>query len=251
MISSHEQYSSVAIPTVTIGHLEILNCTVDEGLRLISDAIEYQTPTQVVFVNTHVVNKIHRTPLAPILDGAIKFNDGVGMDIAARINGSRFVENLNGTDFLPRLLHKAWLSHWGIFVYGAQQNALNHFIDKVNRTFPGLSINGIDGYGNASCDEIIRIINASEAQILLVALGVPDQEIWLASHLEQTSCLVGIGVGAFVDMYGGTITRAPKIWRLVRCEWLWRLVHEPRRLWRRYLVEGPGFLYWSLQNRDR
>ncbi len=249
MISTHERARLSVLPTVNIGDLEILNCTLEDGLDLISWIIEFESPAQVVFVNTHVVNKIHRTALSPILRETLKFNDGIGMEIAARLNGCRFAQNLNGTDFLPHLLHRAWSQHWGVYVYGARKTALEAFIQKASALFPGLELSGTDGYSNVPVAHLIDDIRSSGAHILLVALGVPGQELWLNAHLQQTGCLVGIGVGAFIDMYGETIPRAPRIWRSARCEWLWRLIHEPRRLWRRYLVEGPGFLWWTLSNR--
>lgn len=89
---------------------------------------------------------------------------------------------------------------------------------------------------------IVRQIRDAKTDLLLVAMGNPDQEKWLARYLVATGARIGIGVGAFFDFAAGTATRAPTWMRAIKLEWLFRLSREPKRLWRRYLVGGSHFL---------
>ena len=94
-------------------------------------------------------------------------------------------------------------------------------------------------------------ILASRADVLLVAMGNPRQEFWLADHLPSTGCRLGIGVGGLFDFLSGDVARAPVWVRAARLEWCYRLMREPRRLWRRYILGNPIFLmrvlgqWWS------
>lgn len=98
---------------------------------------------------------------------------------------------------------------------------------------------------------IVAKIVASKADVLLVAMGNPLQELWLAEHLQATGCRLGIGVGALFDFLSGDVARAPLWVREARLEWVYRLLLEPGRLWHRYLVGNPVFLmrvlgqWWS------
>jgi len=89
---------------------------------------------------------------------------------------------------------------------------------------------------------IIADIRASQADVLLVGLGNPIQELWLMENLAETGCRLGFAVGALLDFMAGRFPRAPEWMRELRVEWIYRLVQEPLRLWRRYLVGNPVFL---------
>ena len=90
--------------------------------------------------------------------------------------------------------------------------------------------------------DIIRQINDSEADIVWVGLSTPKQERWMAAHRRRLNAPALIGVGAAFDMHAGNISRAPSFIRRTGFEWMYRLVLEPRRLWRRYLANNPAFV---------
>jgi lipopolysaccharide/colanic/teichoic acid biosynthesis glycosyltransferase len=99
---------------------------------------------------------------------------------------------------------------------------------------------GFDGAQDA--DEAVAAINASGADIVLVALGVPLQDVWLHRHAVRLNAALTLGVGALFDFLAGNVRRAPKLVRKARCEWVWRLAMEPRRMARRYLAGNVTFL---------
>ena len=87
-----------------------------------------------------------------------------------------------------------------------------------------------------------QTISASGADVVLVAMGNPDQELWLRNNFGATGCRLGFAVGALFDFIVGEAQRAPVWVRTARLEWIYRLAHEPRRLWRRYVLGNPIFM---------
>ena len=101
-----------------------------------------------------------------------------------------------------------------------------------------------DGYFTEQQESsIIEMINHSGAAILLVGFGVPKQELWLALNREQLNPSVCMGIGGLFDYYSGRIPRAPVWMREIGLEWSWRLMQEPSRMWKRYIIGNPLFLY--------
>jgi exopolysaccharide biosynthesis WecB/TagA/CpsF family protein len=171
--------------------------------------------------------------------------------LAARLLGDRFPADLNGNFFTPLLLRRAAERDWPVYLLGAKPGVAAAAADALAGSIPGLHVCGVhDGYfSGADLDGVIAGIRDSGAQVLLVALGNPAQERWLDAHLEKTGARIGIGVGAFFDFQTGTIPRAPAWMNRLGLEWVHRLILEPRRMWRRYLLGNPLFLVRVLRSR--
>lgn len=248
---SPDPLPSISLDTVRIGALEVVDCSPKRALAYLIQQIETQVMTQVVFVNAHVVTTMYDRPnLRQILLHSVQFNDGVGIAVAARLHGQRIRDNLNGTDFCPQLLDEASRRQWPVFFYGARPEVLKRALTEARRRYPDIQVAGRSGYGTDDPQEAAELARDFGARIILVGLGVPIQEEWLSQHLADTGCSVGLGVGAFFDFLGGSVRRAPRGWRSLRLEWLWRLLREPHRLWKRYLIGGPRFLWWAWSCRE-
>lgn len=224
-----------------------------DAVSAIDDAIGRRTCQPVAFANANLLHQASETPaLRTALQEFLILNDGVGADIASRILfGRRFADNLNGTDFIPHYLGKA-RRPLRIFLLGARPDVAARAARSVQEAFPRHTIAGVaHGYfRDSEQDDLIATIRAARADLLLVAMGNPRQELWLARHLPATGCAVGVGVGALFDFLAGEVVRAPLALRRLRLEWLWRLAQEPRRLFRRYCVETPSFLGRVMQQRQ-
>lgn len=198
----------------------------------------------VAFVNAHALNVAagdirYREALH---HASLVLNDGLGIGIAARIEGAPFTDNLNGTDLLPVLLRDFAASGHTVFFFGAAPGVAERTAAQWAHDVPGLRVAGaLDGF-TLSGTAAAEIIRASAADVVLVALGNPRQEIWARSLGERTGARLTIGVGAFFDFSAGVVRRAPWVVRRARMEWAFRLLQEPRRLARRYLVGNPAFL---------
>ena len=153
--------------------------------------------------------------------------------------------NVNGTDLFPELC--AQLQHSGLrlFLLGARPGIAEATAENMRKRFPGLDICGTrHGYfDRAQTRQVISEINRSGADIVLVAMGVPHQELWIDAHRQHLDARVLMGVGGLFDFYSGRISRAPVWVRELGMEWGWRILQEPGRMWKRYVIGNPLFLY--------
>ena len=198
------------------------------------------------FVNAHCINvEGHDTEYHHALqDSDLLLPDGVGLEIAGQMCGAHLKENLNGTDLFPEICREASDAGVGVFLLGGQPGVAGGAADWARRHYPPLRIAGThSGFFDADEeDALIGEINASHTGILLVGLGVPLQEKWIARNRDRLNMPVVMGVGGLLDYYSGRIPRAPRIVRTCKCEWVWRLGMEPRRMAKRYILGNALFL---------
>ncbi|ETX11201.1 UDP-phosphate galactose phosphotransferase [Roseivivax halodurans JCM 10272] len=207
---------------------------------------------RIAFLNAHCANVAARdTAYADALVTAdMVLPDGIGIDVAARLQGLSLAENLNGTDFTPRLMARAASKGLSVFLLGGRPGVAEEAAKRLCLDHPGLRVVGTrDGYdGMANEAAAIAEINAAHPDILLVALGVPKQDRWLAENAHLLDVPITMGVGALLDFLAGRVARAPLAVRRAKCEWIWRLAMEPRRMAGRYLVGNAVFLARSVRN---
>ena len=212
---------------------------------------------KVAFLNAHCANvATSNDAYAAALENAdIVLADGIGVEMAARIDGTCIRENLNGTDFTPRLLAAASKRGQSVYLLGGKPGTAERAAAELRRRIPGLRIAGTrDGYSGAEDKAAVMDINASGADILLVALGVPLQELWIERNFAALKPRACLSVGGLFDFLAGNVSRAPNWVRKARSEWVWRLLMEPRRMAKRYLLGNLSFLaraaLWPHQQRS-
>ncbi|MHB2021571.1 MAG: WecB/TagA/CpsF family glycosyltransferase, partial [Candidatus Xenobia bacterium] len=221
------------------------------ALTLLRARLQQGTPAQVCFVNADCVNLAFRNPeYRSVLQRAgLAFADGIGVEIAARLQGRHFVDNVNGTDMFPRLCAMLERSGHRIFLLGARPGVAEETAGWIRRHHPNLPVAGVQhGYFERD-DDVVRQIKASGADVLLVGMGAPRQDLWIARHLRECGVTLAMGVGGLFDFYSGRIPRAPAWMRSCGLEWVWRLYQEPGRMWRRYLIGNLVFLARALAGR--
>lgn len=231
------------LPTLPVMGLQIVDAGTETTVSHLLDATQTQ---QVFFMNAHCANiRAKNADYANAVSRAdVILPDGLGIDLAARLSGHKLTENLNGTDFTPALLREAARRGLSVFLMGGKPGTAEVAANKLCLSIPGLRIAGtLNGYEDAA-DETAAVarINDSGADILLVALGVPLQELWLTRNRHRLAPRLHLAVGALLDFLAGNVKRAPVLVRKARCEWLWRLAMEPRRMARRYLVGNATFM---------
>ena len=202
--------------------------------------------SRVAFLNAHCANVARRdTAYHDALATAdMVLPDGIGIELAGKMQGRRFVANLNGTDFTPALLRQAAARGLTVFLLGGKPGVADGAADALCLKIPGLRVVGTrDGFGGMADERAaISAINAARPDILLVAMGVPKQDLWLARNAHRLDARITLGVGALFDFLSGRVARAPLAVRKVKCEWIWRLAMEPRRMAGRYIVGNATFL---------
>lgn len=236
----------------TILGIPVLAIRWDDAIGLLSRLIAERRFTKVSFLNAHNANIAYTDPaFAAALDDFLILPDGVGVDLAAKLlYGAPFPDNLNGTDFVPAFLQAATepltVALLGATRVNAEAASVKLMALAVQHRFVVIH----DGFFTAAEEAgIIDRIEALRPDVLLVAMGVPRQELWIARHIDARHCTLPIAVGALLDFLSGTVPRAPLWMRQLRLEWVFRLAVEPGRLWRRYIVGNPLFLMRVVRQR--
>jgi exopolysaccharide biosynthesis WecB/TagA/CpsF family protein len=209
---------------------------------------------KLAFCNAHTANlAAMRHETQALMDQFTILPDGLGIDLASGIlYGAMFPANLNGTDFVPRLFATSPTA-LNVLLLGSHPGVAARAASRLQKLTPQHRFGVLHhGYFDKSEEAaIVHRLNLARPDVLLVAMGNPAQEAWIARHCSKANCRVAIGVGALFDFLAGDAIRAPWIVRTMRMEWLWRLGFEPVRLFRRYVIGNPLFLFRVLQARLR
>lgn len=207
--------------------------------------------TLLFFANTNFI--VQCRPLLHRMknDDVIIVNDGVGMDIAAKLLYKRkFMTNLNGTDFTPYffLRHSQPLR---VFLIGSKPAVLDKAAYHLVHELKQVVVGSCDGYEGMQKTDLLQTINAAKPDVVLVAMGNPRQEQWILDHYQQLDTKFISGVGALFDFWAGDKPRAPEWVQELRMEWFYRLCIEPKRLMRRYTLDILIFLSHCFKYRQR
>jgi N-acetylglucosaminyldiphosphoundecaprenol N-acetyl-beta-D-mannosaminyltransferase len=206
----------------------------------------------VCLCNAHSVVSARREPaFARVLDSAdLALPDGAPVAWTLRRRGFAGQPRLSGPELMWRCCERAAREGLPIFLYGGSDATLRRLTTRLAGEFPGLTLAGAQAppFRALTGDEdaqAVRTIAASGARIVFVALGCPKQEAWMAARRGAVPAVM-IGVGAAFDFHAGTLRRAPRWMQDYGLEWLHRLLAEPQRLWRRYLVTNTLFVAYVL-----
>ncbi|WP_136068368.1 WecB/TagA/CpsF family glycosyltransferase [Modicisalibacter radicis] len=236
--------------TTRLFDLPLVSATRIEAIRDILNLTRLRNKSTVNFVNAHSINIAKRNPeFHRILGESDRLlPDGSGIRIASLLAGASLGDNLNGTDLFPAICEQAAHRGLSIFLLGGSPETADRAAACMRERYPSLRIVGTHhGYFDASeSAAVIEQINKAEPALVFVGFGAPRQEQWISEHREAMNAPVVLGVGGLFDYYAGNVPRAPRLMRRVGCEWIWRLIQEPRRLASRYLIGNVVFLMYAL-----
>jgi exopolysaccharide biosynthesis WecB/TagA/CpsF family protein len=170
--------------------------------------------------------------------------DGIAVVWGLKLLGRRLPERIPGIDLMHAILNQGMSKKYRVFLFGARAEVIETVERKINEDYPGVVVAGRrNGYYKAEEErDIIEQIRAAKADVIFVAMSPPKKEILLATYREELGVPVMHGVGGAFDVMAGRVKRAPDIWQTLGMEWLYRVVQEPRRMWRRYLVTNTLFI---------
>lgn len=235
-----------AASCITLLGVRVDNLDLAGTIDWIEGSLRGDRTRHVSFVNADCLNVAWRDPeYREALSAAdLVLPDGIGVKLAGRILGEAVRQNVNGTDLFPRLCARLEPGSRGIFLLGGKPGVAREAAAWIAGRHPGLRLLGAEhGYFTPEEEEgVVDRIRSSGADVLLVALGAPRQELWIHRHQARLGVKVAMGVGGLLDFYSGRIPRAPLWVREIGMEWLFRLYQEPRRLWRRYVIGNGLFL---------
>lgn len=238
-------YAPRTTQSITILGVQIDNVTTPQALQLIAGFVEAGTPHQVVTVNPEFVMTARRLPaFRDVINRAdLRLPDGVGLLWAARRLGTPLQERVAGSDMVPRIAQQAARLGHRIFLLGAAPGVAEKAAARLVHLAPGVMIVGT--YAGSPAveeeDEIVGMICTAAPDILFVAYGAPQQDLWIARNLDRLGVAVAMGVGGTFDFLAGVSKRAPRWIQRLGFEWLYRLMREPWR-WRRQL-DIPRFMW--------
>jgi N-acetylglucosaminyldiphosphoundecaprenol N-acetyl-beta-D-mannosaminyltransferase len=216
----------------------------------VKERVASRSPSLIVTPNVDHVCRFQSDPRfrEAYLRADLRLVDGTPIIWASYLLGSPLREKLSGSDLLPSLSSIAAREGFSIFLLGAAPGVAEEAAERLSRRFEGLKVAGTYsppmGFYNddQQNQETIQLVRESNPDIVFVAMGAPHQEIWMAGHYEEVGAPVMLGVGAAFNFAAGRVRRAPRLVQHAGGEWLWRLSLEPKRLWRRYLVDDMRFV---------
>jgi N-acetylglucosaminyldiphosphoundecaprenol N-acetyl-beta-D-mannosaminyltransferase len=234
---------------VNLMGITIDNLTMDAAIQTVLGWLNNEDSKQICFVNADCVNIAvkNKAYLGVLRNADLCLADGIGVKLAGKVLSQHIAQNLCGTDMFPLICERISNKDVKLFLLGARLEAVEGAVRWISAHYPNVKVCGYyHGYFQPDEEsEIIQLIKESRADLLLVALGVPKQDMWIHEHLNETGVRVAMGVGGLFDFYSGRIPRAPLWMREIGMEWLYRLIQEPRRLWKRYLI-GNGLFLWRI-----
>jgi N-acetylglucosaminyldiphosphoundecaprenol N-acetyl-beta-D-mannosaminyltransferase len=224
-------------------------CSVNTAVREIERWVDQGRGGAALYLNAHLFNLIWDDPaLSAVFEsGALNYADGMAVVWAARLLGHPVPERIPLT-FAIESLAANWNERgFSVFFLGGAPGCADAAARRLTANYPGIRVAGSHhGYfDDEASPAIVDLVNSSNSDILLVGLGNPRQEVWVAQHLDQLNVSATMTCGGLFDWVSGRRRPAPRWIGKLGLEWLYRLIIEPRRLSRRYLIGNPRFL-WTL-----
>jgi N-acetylglucosaminyldiphosphoundecaprenol N-acetyl-beta-D-mannosaminyltransferase len=245
--------TAAATDRILLLGIPIDNLTLDEAVEAVVRRPVGQGSAQVCFVNADCVNIAFRHDgYRNLLSRShLVLGDGIGVKLAGKILNNNIRQNVNGTDFFPRMCSELERRQLSIYLLGGKPGVAEDVGRWIGVRYPALRVCDCQHGYFCPAEEpaIVRRIAASGAQVLLVAFGAPKQDLWIQKNLNELKVPIVMGVGGLFDFYSGRIPRAPVWMREIGFEWLYRFLQEPRRMWRRYFVGNVIFLFRVLRER--
>ncbi len=217
----------------------------DEAVEIIARFVAEKTPRQGVFLNAGKFAEIERNPrLKEAIDRAdLRLADGQPIIWAAALLGVPLPERVAGIDLMHRLLAEGRERGWRFFFFGASEEVLGKTVAICLERY-GIAVAGSQHgyYAHEEEAAVAEKIRRSGADIVFVAMGSPKKELFMERYLRPMNVPFTMGVGGSFDVVAGLVRRSPRWMQRMGLEWLFRLMQEPRRLWRRYLFGNLYFI---------
>jgi len=209
------------------------------------DRAQARIPTNVAALNAgKVVAMAHDPSLRTAMAAAdLILPDGAGVVWAGRLLGRAIPQRVAGIDVMEATMAEAERRGVPVFLLGARPDVLQRASEAVRRRHPALRVAGArDGYFDEDDDRsVVASVNASGALVVYVGISTPKKERWVARRMPDLRAPVVMGVGGSLDVLAGVTRRAPRWMQRLGLEWLYRLMLEPKRMWRRYLLGNVEF----------
>lgn len=217
--------------------------TIEEAICRVAELLDQRQAVTHASLNAEVVVEMQRNErvLEALATADLVTADGMSIVWASRLLGERLPERVTGIDLFDRLLQVAARDDRTVYLLGATDEVVRETAARLGARFPSLRIVGYrNGYWDDEAD-VVAAVRRAAPDLLFVALPAPMRELWIMEHLDELNATFVMGVGGAFDVVAGRVSRAPRLLQETGLEWAWRLAHEPRRLYRRYLFGNAVF----------
>ena len=221
----------------------------DSAIEHINELVTAKNGGYVCFSTVHMVMESHdNAEYGERVNGAdVIIPDGMPLVWMQKRQGAKNANRVRANDLMIMLCAFAEKNNLTVGFYGGQQKVIDAMLKRAKNDFPNLKV--VYAYSppfrpltNEEDAEITAEINRKKPDLLFMGLGCPKQENWMAAHKNKVSAVM-LGVGASFDFYAGNVRESPEWLGKLGLEWLFRLTQEPKRLWRRYLILNPRFMW--------
>lgn len=221
----------------------------ESAIEQINDLVKAQSGGYVCFSTVHMVMESHDNAeySERVNDANVIIPDGMPLVWMQKLQGAKNANRVRANDLMIMLCAFAEKNNLTVGFYGGQQSVIDGIKQRAKNDFPNLKI--VYAYSppfrpltDEEDAEVTGEINRRKPDLLFMGLGCPKQENWMAAHKNKVSAVM-LGVGASFDFYAGNVRESPEWLGKLGLEWLFRLTQEPKRLWRRYLILNPRFIW--------
>lgn len=245
------QNPNQAMPVCEIMGVRIAVTDMETTVRRIEEHLDDWRGEYICVANVHTTVTAHDDPrYRAVQNGAVMaLPDGGPLSQYSRRKGFAQAARVTGPDLMKEMLRESAQKHYRHYFYGSTQETLDILREKITRNYPGAVIAGMVSPPFRPLTEeedaaAVAAINEARPDFVWVGLGAPKQERWMAAHQGRVHALM-LGVGAAFDYEAGNIRRAPRWMQRCNLEWLYRLLQDPKRLFKRYFVTNTKFLWWT------
>ena len=221
----------------------------EKAITRVRELIDARSGGYVCFSTVHMVMESHDSPAfgEKVNAADMIVTDGMPLVWMQKLQGKRDAHRIRANDLMIMLCRYAAENDISVGFYGGSQEVIDAIRERASREFPGLNV----AYAYSppfrpltpdEDEQIVRQINDADPAILFMGLGCPKQENWMAAHRDRLKAVM-LGVGASFDFFAGNVRESPEWMGRLGLEWLYRLTQEPKRLWRRYLILNPRFMW--------
>jgi N-acetylglucosaminyldiphosphoundecaprenol N-acetyl-beta-D-mannosaminyltransferase len=229
--------------------LDVHHISFDESVSRVIELAGQKKASYICFANAHMTVEAYKDKSfqTKVNEADLVLSDGRPITFASRLLHSKKQERIPGMDFIPMIFQRSAGENISVFIYGSTDDVIDAMRNKIYSSYPNVCLAGAISppFRDLTGDEInndIEKINLSGANLVLVALGCPKQEKWMAENYHRMHAVL-LGIGGALPVVAGLQKRAPKWMQNMALEWFYRLIQQPKRLFTRYLHSNSWFLY--------
>ena len=259
MKSAHQEKEPMSFQRkkINICHVDIDSISMKEALCIMEDIIAEKGRGLIVTPNVDHIVQLQKDEEFKVIyrQALLALPDGMPVMWGAKFLGTPLKQKISGSDLFPEFCKVTADKGYKMFFMGGRPGAVTRTKELLEKRYSKINIVGTycPPFGfekdEAENAKIVKMINQARPDVLFVGLGAPKQEKWLYRNYNELNVPVSAGIGITFEYMAGMVTRAPLWMQNVGLEWFWRLMMEPRRLWKRYLVYDMQFFWLILKQK--